>query len=78
MRADLGKQLIVPQEIATTNLRPEAQRVVYFVEVTVQWEAALETVYETKKLRYTDLAAGLWSSGDWLYAFLYADQCCPC
>lgn len=51
MRADLGKQLIVPQEIATTNLRPEAQRVVYFVEVTVQWEAALETVYETKKLR---------------------------
>lgn len=45
IRVDLGKQLIVLQEIATSNLRPEAQRVVYFVEVTVQWEGAVAVVY---------------------------------
>lgn len=52
MRAD--QQLGVLQEIATTNLRPEAQQVVYFVE------GAVEVVYERKKLRFTELAAAVW------------------
>lgn len=56
MRADLGKQLTVLQEIATTNLKPESQQVVYFVP----WEGAGEVVYERKTLKYIELAGGEW------------------
>ena len=52
---------MVPQEIVTTNLRPDivywstSQQVVYFIELTVPWESSLEEAYERKKLKYEEL-----------------------
>lgn len=63
MRVDLGGKLVVPQEIVSTNLRPDlvlwstSQQRVYFIELTVPWEDSVEEAYERKKLKYADLAA---------------------
>ena len=54
---------MVPQEIVSTNLRPDivlwsvSQRLVYFIELTVPFEDSVEEAYERKKLRYADLGA---------------------
>ena len=61
MLVDVGGKLVVPQEIVTTNLRPDivywstSQQVVYFIELTVPWESSLEEAYERKKLKYEEL-----------------------
>ena len=63
MLVDVGQRLTVPPEIVITNLRPDlvlwsnSQRKVYFVELTVPWEDAVQEAFERKKLRYSDLAA---------------------
>ena len=63
MQVDLGGKLLVPQEIATTKLRPDivlwskSSMKVYFIELTVPWEALVEEAYERKKLRYAELGA---------------------
>lgn len=63
MLVDVDQRLTVPSEIAITNLRPDlvlwsnSQRMVYFVELTVPWEDAVQEAFERKKLRYTELAA---------------------
>ena len=63
MLVDVGQRLTVPPQIAITNLRPDlvlwsnTQCRVYFVELTVPWEDAVEEAFEQKKLRYSDLAA---------------------
>ncbi len=63
MIADMDQRLVVPPEIATTNLRPDlilwsnSQCMVHFVELTVPWEDAVQEDFERKKLRYTKLAA---------------------
>ncbi|ONI45659.1 hypothetical protein AN642_00180 [Epulopiscium sp. SCG-B10WGA-EpuloA2] len=63
MQVDLGGKLVVPQEIASTNLRPDivlwsrSRMRVYFIELTVPWEAAVVEAYERKKLRYVELGA---------------------
>ena len=44
MQVDLGGKLVVPQEIASTNLRPDivlwsrSRMRVYFIDLTVPWE----------------------------------------
>jgi len=44
MQVDLGRKLVVPQEIASTNRRPDivlwsrSRMRVYFIELTVSWE----------------------------------------
>ena len=63
MQVDLGGKLVVPQEIASTNLRPDivlwsrSRMRVYFIELTVPWEALVAEAYERKKLRYLELGA---------------------
>lgn len=68
MRVVLGNQLIVPQELASTNQRPnlvlwsETQQVVHFVVLTVPREDAVEMVFERKNLKsllHHPLKAGL-------------------
>ena len=62
MQVDLGGKLVVPQEIASTNLKPDIvlwsrrRMRVYFIELlTVPWEALVAEAYERKKLRYVEL-----------------------
>lgn len=61
--ADLNQGLCFPSEIATTNLRPDpvlwssTLHTVYIIELTVPWEAAVEEAFESKSLKYTELAA---------------------
>ena len=56
MQIDLGDKLVVPQEIAFTNLRPDivlwsrSRMRVYFMELTVPWEELVVEAYERKKL----------------------------
>jgi len=63
MQVDLGGKLVVPQEIASTNLRPDivlwsrSRMRVYFIELTVPWEALVAEAYGRKKLRYVELGA---------------------
>jgi len=55
MQVDLGGKLVVPQEIASTNLRPEivlwsrSRMRVYFIELTVPWEELVAEAYERKR-----------------------------
>ncbi|KPP56772.1 hypothetical protein Z043_125576, partial [Scleropages formosus] len=61
--ADLDKQLQMPQCIEVTALRPdivlysEGARVVYFTELTIPFEDALEDAFERKNLKYTEVAS---------------------
>ena len=63
MLADIGKQLVFPPEIVSTNLRPDlvlwspSTKTAYIIELTVPWENSVEEAYERKKLRYSELAA---------------------
>ena len=62
MQVDLGVKIVVPQEIASTNLRPDvlwsrSRMRVYFIELTVPWEDSVVEAYERKKLRYVELGA---------------------
>jgi len=59
MQVDLGK-LVVPQEISSTNLRPDlvlwsSRMRVYFIGLTVPWEDLVVETYERKKLGYVEL-----------------------
>ena len=55
MHVDLGGKLVIPQEIASTNLRPDivlwsrSRMRVYFIELTVPWEELVAEAYERKK-----------------------------
>ena len=61
MRADLGKKLIFPREIASITLRPnivmwsESIRSVAMVELTVPWEERVEEAHHSKKTKYEGL-----------------------
>ncbi len=63
MRVDLSQRLTFPPEITATNMRPDlvlwskSCRQVFIVELTVQWEEAIDEAFERKRLRYADLAA---------------------
>ena len=60
MQVDLGGKLVVPQEIAFTNLRPDIvswSMTVYFIKLTVPWEKLVAEAYERTKLRYVELGA---------------------
>lgn len=63
MMADLNQRLYFPSEIATMNLRPDlvlwssSLHIVFIIELTVRWEAAVEEAFERKSLKYTELAA---------------------
>ena len=56
------QRLIFPPEIITTNLRPDLvlwstlQKLLFIVELTVLWEAAVGEAYERKRLKYSDIA----------------------
>ncbi|KAJ8391909.1 hypothetical protein AAFF_G00083800 [Aldrovandia affinis] len=59
MQVDLEQRLIFPPEIITTNLRPDlvlwstSQKLLFIVELTVPWEAAVGEAYERKRLKYS-------------------------
>ena len=61
LQADLRKQLRFPEEIITTNYRPDivifsrSSRICIMIELTVPWEERMEEAYERKMLKYTDL-----------------------
>ena len=60
---DLGGKLVVPQEVVSTNLRPDivlwsrSRMTVYFIELTVPWEELVVEASDRKKLRYVELGA---------------------
>jgi len=57
MQINLGGKLVVPQEIASTNLSSDvvlwfrSRMRIYFIELTVPSEALVAEAYEKKKLR---------------------------
>ncbi|KAK0130886.1 hypothetical protein N1851_034431 [Merluccius polli] len=61
-RMQVDQRLIFPPEIITTNLRPDlvlwstSQKLLFIVELTVPWEAAVGEAYERKRLKYSDKA----------------------
>ena len=61
MQVDLRDKLVVPQEIASTTLRPDivlwsrSRMRVYFIELTVPWEELVAEAYERKRLMYIKL-----------------------
>lgn len=63
LRADIGRQLDFPPEIATTTLRPDlvlwppSVKKAYIIELTVPWEDSIDEAYERKHLRYAEIAA---------------------
>lgn len=56
MQVDLDLRLTFQHEIITTNLRPDlvlwstSQKLLFIVELTVPWEAAVGEAYERKRL----------------------------
>lgn len=60
---DIGQKLVLPTEIASTNLRPDfllwspLLMAAYLIELTVSWEDSVEEAYERKKLCFAELAA---------------------
>ncbi|TWW80087.1 hypothetical protein D4764_10G0011170 [Takifugu flavidus] len=61
LHVDLGKQLIFPQHIVTTSLRPdmiiisEASKYLIMLELTVPWEERIEGANERKRAKYQEL-----------------------
>ncbi|TWW80104.1 hypothetical protein D4764_10G0011340 [Takifugu flavidus] len=61
LHVDLGKQLIFPQHIVTTSLRPdmiiisEASKYLIMLELTVPWEEQIEGANESKRAKYQEL-----------------------
>lgn len=62
MRCDLDSQLVMPQQIALTRLRPdlvlwsEKCKKVLLIELTVPWEENIAFAHERKLKRYDELA----------------------
>eukprot|EP00066_Takifugu_rubripes_P027132 XP_011616398.1 PREDICTED: uncharacterized protein LOC105418502 [Takifugu rubripes] len=61
LHVDLGKQLLFPQHIATTSLRPdmiitsEASKHLIMLELIVPWEERIEEANERKRAKYQEL-----------------------
>ncbi|TWW77675.1 hypothetical protein D4764_12G0010650 [Takifugu flavidus] len=61
LHVDLGKQLILPQHIVTTSLRPdmiiisEASKHLNMLELLVPWEERIEEANERKRAKYQEL-----------------------
>ena len=61
MKADIGRRLVFPQQVAVTSMRPdivilsEECRTVVIVELTVPWEERLEESHELKRNKYEGL-----------------------
>ncbi|XP_029688563.1 uncharacterized protein [Takifugu rubripes] len=61
LHVDLGKQLLFPQHIVTTSLRPdmiiisEASKHLIMLELTVPWEERIEEANERKCAKYQEL-----------------------
>ncbi|XP_078682186.1 uncharacterized protein LOC144916736 [Branchiostoma floridae x Branchiostoma belcheri] len=61
MRADLDRQLHLPNTICETSLRPdlvlwsEDQKAALIIELTIPWEENVQAAFERKKLKYDDL-----------------------
>ena len=60
-RVDIGNRLKVPEQIATTTLRPDLilwsteTRQVLLIELTVTWEENIDVAYERKLEKYQEL-----------------------
>ena len=69
LQVDLGRQLKVPANIATTSLRPdmilksEATKQVVLLELTVPWEDRIEEANERKRAKYSELTTECRSNG---------------
>ena len=58
MQVDLGGKLVVPQEIASTNLRPDMVLTSWSsLFHRADWEDLVVEAYERKKVRYVELGA---------------------
>ncbi|XP_056906313.1 uncharacterized protein LOC130535346 [Takifugu flavidus] len=61
LHVDLGKQLIFPQHIVTTSLRPdmiiisEASKYLIMLDLTVPWEEQIEEANKRKRAKYQEL-----------------------
>ncbi|KAI8496638.1 hypothetical protein Bbelb_252930 [Branchiostoma belcheri] len=61
LRVDLDRRLVFPEEIASTNLKPDVvlwstqTKQIVLVELTVPWEERIEEAYERKALKYQNL-----------------------
>ena len=62
IRVNLDRQLRFPTEITTTSLRPDIvvwstkARYVHLIELTVPQEGGIESAFERKKAKYSELA----------------------
>ncbi len=78
---DLDKKLVFPPEIVATTLRPDmvlwspTTKLAYVVELTVPWEDGVEEAYESKKNKYSDLAAEASQNG-WKTSIFTVDVGC--
>ena len=69
LQVDLGRQLKIPANIATTSLRPdmvltsESTKQVVLLELTVPWEDRIEEANERKRAKYSELTAECRSNG---------------
>ncbi|XP_019639908.1 PREDICTED: uncharacterized protein LOC109481752 [Branchiostoma belcheri] len=61
LRVDLDRRLVFPEEISSTNLKPDVvlwstqTKQIVLVELTVPWEERIEEAYERKALKYQNL-----------------------
>lgn len=75
LRADLKRKLVFPEEILSTNLRPDIvmwspnTKQVVIVELTVPWEERIEEANERKRLKYSELQADCASKGWKTYCY---------
>ncbi|XP_078608663.1 uncharacterized protein LOC144880403 [Branchiostoma floridae x Branchiostoma japonicum] len=71
LRVDLDRKLTFPEEITTTNLRPDIviwsakTRQVVILELTVPWEDRLEEAFERKAEKYSELKQSCMRVTDW-------------
>ncbi|KAI8516136.1 hypothetical protein Bbelb_069490 [Branchiostoma belcheri] len=70
LRVDLDRRLVFPEEIASTNLKPDVvlwstqTKQIVLVELTVPWEERIEEAYERKALKYQNLLQDCVEKGD--------------
>jgi hypothetical protein len=81
MQVDTGSQLVFPQEITTTRLRPDIiitsvlKKCVILIELTVPWEDRIEESHELKRSKYDHLLLEARDKGWNAYCFPVESGC---
>ena len=69
LSVDLKKQLVFPQDIVATRLRPDivmvsrSEKLIFIAELTVPWEDHIDLSHERKSSKYQDLIDDMKSKG---------------